>query len=249
MIAVDGGTVWAEETGSGAKTLVLLHPGVGDSTIWDPVMPMLPGYRIIRYDARGHRRSPAATRQYTLLADLIAVLDKLSVDAATMVGCSQGGDASMQLAIEQPRRVSALVLVSPGLTGYPMPEDPEVRAEAGRLYAQRDVEGMAQLGLRMWAAAGHDEAATAQLRSAAKAWLDNGGYEQEGPAAFGRLAEIAAPSAILAGDRDYPPIFGCFDAIASSIPDCIRIDVPGGDHLLPLRVPALIAQTIERLAR
>jgi 3-oxoadipate enol-lactonase len=31
--------VWAEDTGGEGRPLVLLHPGVGDSRIWDPVLP------------------------------------------------------------------------------------------------------------------------------------------------------------------------------------------------------------------
>jgi pimeloyl-ACP methyl ester carboxylesterase len=74
------------------------------------------------------------------------------VAAAVFVGCSQGGASSIDLALSQPSRVGALVLVSPGLT------------------------------------------------------------------------------------------------IVAGIPGCRKIDVPGGDHLLPLRVPGLVADTIAELA-
>src|SRR6185437_15317555 len=54
MIAVDGGEVWADDSGGDGPPLVLLHPGVGDSRIWEPVLPALTAsYRVIRYDARG----------------------------------------------------------------------------------------------------------------------------------------------------------------------------------------------------
>jgi hypothetical protein len=36
--------------------------------------------------------------------------------------------------------------------------------------------------------------------------------------------------------------------IVAGIPGCRKIDVPGGDHLLPLRVPGLVADTITELA-
>ena len=59
MIAVDGGTVWADDSGGDGPPLVLLHPGVGDSRIWEPVLaPLTAGYRVIRYDARGFGNSP-----------------------------------------------------------------------------------------------------------------------------------------------------------------------------------------------
>ncbi len=63
MIEVDGGTVWAEDTGGPGAPVVLLHPGIGDSRVWDLVMPRLAGrYRLIRYDARGHGMSPPRDR-------------------------------------------------------------------------------------------------------------------------------------------------------------------------------------------
>jgi 3-oxoadipate enol-lactonase len=249
MIKVDGGTVWAEDTGGTAPTVVLLHPGIGDSTVWDPIVPRLSArYRVIRYDARGWGRSPVATAPFTLLGDLIAVLDALDVREATFVGCSQGGAASIDLALAQPARVRALVLVSPGLSGYAWPEDPEQHAEAARIYEAGDVEEMTRLGLRVWCDGADDELSVTQMRSGSKAWLANGQFERDDPEAVSRLGEIAVPTVLLVGDKDSPPLIECDELIVSGIRGCRKIDVPGGDHLLPLRVPDLIADTIEELA-
>ncbi|MEV4192975.1 alpha/beta fold hydrolase [Streptomyces toxytricini] len=50
MLPVQDGEVWAEDSGGagrGGLPLVLLHPGVGDSAVWDPVLPLLfSGYRV-----------------------------------------------------------------------------------------------------------------------------------------------------------------------------------------------------------
>jgi 3-oxoadipate enol-lactonase len=54
-MVVDGGEVWAGDSGGDGPPLVLLHPGVGDSRIWEPLLPALtPSYRVLRYDARGY---------------------------------------------------------------------------------------------------------------------------------------------------------------------------------------------------
>jgi 3-oxoadipate enol-lactonase len=249
MVKVDGGTVWADDTGGPGAPVVLLHPGVGDSRIWEPVMFRLAGrYRFIRYDARGHGESPPAAAPYTLLTDLVAVLDQLDVPPAVFVGCSQGGASSIDLALSQPSRVSGLVLVSPGLSGYPWPEDPGPHAEFESLAAAGDVDGVAALIGRIWAAAGPGDGVAAQLRSAAKAWLANGDFEQQDPPAVDRLGDIAVPAVLLIGDKDHPPLIKCDELIVAGIPGCRQIDVPGGDHLLPLRVPGLVADTITELA-
>ena len=121
MVAVDGGEVWADDSGGDGPALVMLHPGVGDSRIWEPVLASLTGkYRVLRYDARGFGQSPAPAVKFSLLRDLIAVLDHFGVARAAFVGCSQGGSASLRLALAQPERVSALVLLCPGIPGFPM---------------------------------------------------------------------------------------------------------------------------------
>jgi 3-oxoadipate enol-lactonase len=88
----------------------------------------------------------------------------------------------------------------------------------------------------------------AQLRSAAKAWLANGDFEQQDPPAADRLGDIKVPAVLLIGDKDHPPLIECDEMIVAGIPGCRKIEVPGGDHLLPLRVPGLVADAITELA-
>jgi 3-oxoadipate enol-lactonase len=248
MIAVDGGKVWADDNGNGeGLPLVLLHPGVGDSRIWDAILPALAAsHRVIRYDARGCGRSPAPTVTYSLLTDLIAVLDHFGIGRAAIVGCSQGGTSGLGLAISQPPRVAALVLLCPGISGYEQdePDDPELEAEFERATAAEDVDGVASVMQRVWGRAGATPDAMEQFRSAARAMLSNGNLEQDDPPIFSRLGEIAVPASLLVGDADYAPLVAANLEAAARIPDCELIEVAGVDHLPPLRVPDLVLQTI-----
>jgi len=72
MIDVGGrDKVRADDSGAGSP-LVLLHPAVCDSRIWDPILPdLLQRYRAIRYDTRGYGRSPPPTVPYVLPANPI----------------------------------------------------------------------------------------------------------------------------------------------------------------------------------
>lgn len=245
MVPVDGGEVWADDTGGDGPPLVLLHPGIGDSRVWDPVLPRLAArHRVIRYDVRGYGRSPRPTVPFSLLGDLVSVLDHLGLRRVPLVGCSMGGATAISLALDAPERVSALVLLCPGVTGYPWPEEPEVDAEYARLAEAGDVEGLVAFGLREWAAAGADEAAAAQLRAAISAWLTDENYQRPDPPAFDRLGELTVPSVLMVGDLDRPPLIACDEEMAARIPGCRLIRMPGVDHLPPLRVPGLIADTI-----
>ncbi|MER6914267.1 alpha/beta hydrolase [Streptomyces sp. NPDC000594] len=246
LIPVAGGDeIWAEDTGGDGTPLVLLHPGVGDSRIWDRVVERLtPDHRVIRYDVRGYGRSPAPTTSYTLLTDLVTVLDHFGLGRVPLVGCSMGGAASLALAVTAPERVGSLVLVTPGVGGYPWPDEPEVDEEYEQLVDRVDVQGLTAFGLREWARSGQDTEAREQMRSAANAWITEAEYEGEDPPVFDRLGEITVPAVVMIGEVDRPTMVECNERIAESVPGCRTVRMPGVDHLAPLRVPDLIAETI-----
>jgi 3-oxoadipate enol-lactonase len=263
LVRVDGGEVWADDSGGDGPPLVLLHPGVGDSRFWAPVLPALTvAYRVIRHDARGYGRSPAPTVKFSLYEDLVAVLGHYGLDRVAVVGCSQGGACALGLAVEQPDRVSALVLLSTGVPGYPWEDEPdldepdldesELAAEHDRAFAAGDVDGLVALMQKVWAAGsgGVTDAVREQLRSAARAELAIGDLEQRNPPVWDRLGSIGAPAAIMVGDADFPPLVKVNKLAAARIPGCELTVVPGMDHLPALREPDLVTQVITRtLAR
>jgi 3-oxoadipate enol-lactonase len=244
MIDVGGGDkVWADDSGTGTP-LVLLHPGIGDSRIWDPILPAVrERYRVIRYDARGYGRSPAPTVPYVLLDDLVAVLEHFGLERAALVGCSQGGDCAVGLAVTQPSRVSALVLLCPGISGYPIPDDPAIDA-AFDAAEPGGADAIAEVALDLWARAGRTPEAVEQLRSGARAWLAQGDLEQPNPEVFDRLGEIAVPTSLLVGDLDRQWILDSNREAATRIPGCVFVELPGVDHLPPLRVPERVLELI-----
>jgi 3-oxoadipate enol-lactonase len=258
MVAVDGGELWADDSGGDGPPLVLLHPGVGDSRFWEPVLPALTAaYRVIRYDARGFGSSPAPAVKYSLYDDLLAVLGHYGLDRVAVTGCSQGGATALSLAVEQPARVAALVLLCTGVPGYPWkdepePDDSELQADYTRAFTAGDVDGLVAVNAKVWAAGtgGLTPAVLEQLRSAARAELARGDLEQRNPKAWDRLSSIAVPSALLVGDADYPPLVKVNKLAAARIPGCELTVVPGLDHLPALREPDLVTQVITRtLAR
>jgi pimeloyl-ACP methyl ester carboxylesterase len=97
-----------------------------------------------------------------LLVGLITVLGYFGLDRVAIVGCSWGGSSALGLAVAYPARVSALVLLCPGISGYPRPEEPgELDTEYERALGAGDVEALSHLTQRVWAAAGP----TPRLRS------------------------------------------------------------------------------------
>jgi len=77
-----------------------------------------PGYRVVRYDARGHGRSVGTTeaadyRWPSLAADMLGVADGLGEEQFVAAGASMGASTSLHAALAAPERVLALVLVIP----------------------------------------------------------------------------------------------------------------------------------------
>ncbi len=253
MIPVDGGQLWMHDSrdeldglpADREDVVVLLHPGWGDSRIWDPLLATLPpGPRIVRYDTRGYGRSPAPAAPFSQLGDLLAVLDQRQISRALVVGHSGGGATAISLAIEHPDRVQALVLLAPGVWDYPWPQDDPFGAEFDAAFSAGDADALTALGLRLWAAASADEAARAQIRSAVTAYFELGDFERPGPPAFARLAEISAPTVVVLGDLEYKMVADCGHAVVERIPGCEFVSAQGSDHLLPLRKPELIAELL-----
>lgn len=118
FINVDNAQIYYEEMGTG-KPLVMIHGGLLDRRMWDDQFAVFAGsYRVIRYDARGHGLSKAPSGTYSHHEDLKKLLDALKVERAAIMGLSMGGYIAIDFALAYPDRVSALVLVAPGLTGY-----------------------------------------------------------------------------------------------------------------------------------
>lgn len=248
MVPAGADKIWAEDSGGDGPALLLLHEGVGDARMWDPVWPAVTSvYRVIRYDVRGFGRSAAATENYALLADAVAVLDHFGVGAAHVAGCSMGGSTAIQLALARPDRVKSMVLLCPGIPGYPYPApDPALEAQFEAAEAAGDADELIRLSLQVWGRTGDDPKVTDLMRSALRAWDNQGRYMQEDEPVYDRLGELRVPAVLMVGDADSPGLIASNEAAAARIPGCEVVRMPGVDHYPTVRAPQLVTETILR---
>ena len=101
--------------GPAAGPAVVLINSLGtDARIWDGVIELVADrYRVVSYDKRGHGLSEAPRGDYSLsdhVADLAALVEHLRLDRFTICGVSVGGLIAQSYALEDARRLSALIL-------------------------------------------------------------------------------------------------------------------------------------------
>ncbi len=113
MSAVD---VHAVVSGRPDAPAVVLSNSLGSThRMWDHQVDALEEhFRMIRYDTRGHGASPVPAGPYSiddLADDVVALLDRLGVPRAHVVGLSLGGMTAMRLAARNPGRVDRLAVL------------------------------------------------------------------------------------------------------------------------------------------
>lgn len=116
VASVNGQEVHYSDSGGDGPAIVFLHGFLFDESMFAPQFEALsPQYRCIAFDARGFGQTKWDGEKFTLydtVADCIALLDELGVQKASFVGMSQGGYATLRLAIKHPERVNSLVFLS-----------------------------------------------------------------------------------------------------------------------------------------
>ena len=103
---------WSEQ-GSGPP-LLLIHGLMICGEMFEPVLDRFAArHRVIVPDLRGHGRSRDLPPPYTLerlARDLAELLDHLEIDAADVLGYSNGGAVAQQFVLDHPHRCHRLVL-------------------------------------------------------------------------------------------------------------------------------------------
>ncbi len=119
-----------------APAVILLH-GLGSSLhTWEPWAKSLSeNFRVIRYDLPGFGLTGAEPSgdysEARSMQVLAALMDKLSIERAGVIGNSMGGRLAWRFTAAYPKRVTSLVLISPDgfeSPGYEYGKSPEVPA-------------------------------------------------------------------------------------------------------------------------
>lgn len=247
----DGARLYWRLDGAADKPALLLLNSIGtDMGLWDAVVPLLtPQFRVLRMDARGHGASDAPAGDYSLdllAGDALAVMDAAGIETAAVCGLSLGGMVAMTLALNAPKRVSALVCAC---TSARM--DPDIWRARIETVRAHGTAAIAEAALQRFfapdfALAHPDVVATARTALLA---MSADGYA--GCAAAirdmdlaDRLAAIAAPTLVISGAKDVSTPFeghGALIAAAISGARTVTLDTA---HLACVEAPGALAGAV-----
>lgn len=256
-IETNGAAIAGESRGAG-EGVVFLHAGVGDRRMWRAQMAALAGhFHVAAYDQRGFGETTAEDVPYSSVGDLTAVLDRLGMQTAALVGCSLGGLVAVDFALAYPERVAALALVAPAISGAPWTEAyPPLTAarvaaldeaeEANDLSAVNEAEAVIWLD-------GPESLAGRVGGASRDLFLDMNGIalahpalaqKQQPPAAYPRLAELTMPVLVVWGDLDFPQIAARCQHIVERVPGAQSAVIRGAAHLPNLEEPQLVSRLL-----
>ncbi|MCA1731970.1 MAG: alpha/beta hydrolase [Acidobacteria bacterium] len=94
--------------------VILLNGGLMSIASWDSITASLAGeFQLLRCDLRGQLLSPGPRLSMARhAAEVVELLDHLSIRRAHVVGTSFGGEVAMRLAADHPERVDRLVILT-----------------------------------------------------------------------------------------------------------------------------------------
>jgi pimeloyl-ACP methyl ester carboxylesterase len=244
VVDVNGARLWYDEAGSGPAVL-LLHGGLGDSGLWEPVVPFLAErFRAIRSDLRFYGRSTGPNVPWSWQDDSIGVLDALGVERAALVGLSLGGRLALDIALAHPDRLWAVAGVAPGLGGHSSDaysDEQEARYEAAE--AAHDLEAAMEIDFEVWAPLGADDRIRQLWRATPEANAlppDLEPLPETGAPAKERLGELSVPTLIVTASHDPAGMREIGPLVEREAPNARHLELDS-DHYVTLREPELLS--------
>ncbi len=229
------------------------------------------GFFVIRYDNRDVGRSTyysPGSVPYDILDmanDAINILDAYKIKKATIMGISLGGLIAQIIAIKEPNRVHALILMSTGIWGTPDSDIPQMdtkvisfQAEAANVNWEDEKEVVDYLLQSAHLMAGHKPVDyLREERRIKEEFRRAGSYRSMfnhalltgGETFYNRLHEITTPTLIIHGTADKIWHFNHTKKLLSEIRNSQILTLKGTGHELNHNDWAIITTTIKRFLK
>ena len=256
---LEDGKLYYEEAGEG-EALVFSHAAFLDSRMFDAIWDTLAQhYRVIRYDMRGYGQSSPANGPLCRRKDLQRLLDYLKVTRAHLLGCSNGGQICLDLALENPQLAASLTLVDSSPSGFTLQGPPPLYLlELMEAVKHGEVERASELQIRIWldSESRRPEEIDPELRQKAlqmnsipvkqNTFLlsDVQPLSPLDPPAITRLENVICPTLIVAGSLDHPEVLRAADEMAARIPHARKSIFEGCGHVPSFEKPEFFSRVL-----
>ncbi len=247
--------IYFEEAGRGLP-VILVHGHAVDLRVWDDVVPDLAraGYRVIRYDARGHGRSAAPDEGYTWDAhvrDLKALVANAGLQECVLVGHSMGGGIAMGFALEYPERTAGLALICSALPGFTYSEDfsnqvgamrEQIRTHGVHPTIEHEFVKFAFFDRIRDDADAMDKLRTMLAGYSGKEYLAE--LTEQPEQVIERLSSLATPTLVVSASEDIADFRIISSLLAEQIPGAELSLFEGAGHMLPMEQPHDLAAAL-----
>jgi len=235
----------------GAPVILLMHSLGSSMAIWDaPAAQLARGFRVIRFDLRGHGLTEVGTGPCTIedfADDALAVLDACGATTAHICGVSIGGMIAQALAARAPARVRSLILCDTALS-LPPPDMWRTRAATVRA---EGVAAIADATLGRWVTPAYLASPagrglrTLLLRTPAEGYA--AAAESLAIADLSRTTPgLRVPALVLVGQHDPSTPVAAAEALRDAIAGAQLVVIPDTLHVPMLERPDEIAAAILR---
>ena len=251
LIDIRGRSLALDDLGTG-EPLVLVHGLGGTANSWAPVLEAFRhSHRVIVLDLPGAGRSAldATATISSMAADVLAVMDALGLASTHLVGHSMGTITCQHVAAAAPARVRDLVLLGP-LAQPPDAARPALAARAQTALAE-GMDGIAELicerGL----------APATRAQKPVVAGFVRELLQRQAPAAYARHcqalseavradpARIQCRTLLISGTEDTTSPPASVAALAASLPNATRLELPDCGHWTMLEQPAAVVAAMQ----
>jgi pimeloyl-ACP methyl ester carboxylesterase len=258
-VTVNGARLEYATSGKGDPVLLIHGSVLADAFAPLARDPALGKYRLIRYHRRGFAGSGRAQGPVSVAqqaADARALLERLGVKRAHVVGHSYGAVIALQLALDAPGVVRSLALLEPPMFAA-VPSGPAYREGLGPIVqTHQDGNNAAAIDAFLTRIAGDDKPAIE--RALGRGAIDTAVadadtfFEVELPAlrqwAFSRdqAGRIHHPVLTVVGAKSVPAFQEVNVLLKEWFPRAEELVVPDVGHVLPIVNPAPLAQGLAR---
>jgi pimeloyl-ACP methyl ester carboxylesterase/predicted glycosyltransferase len=227
---------------------------IANSHLLRGVVPYLSQhFRVVVMDLRGNGRSdrPHSPADYSFdnyFADFVAVLDRLDVTRAAVVGISATTMVALRLAAEQPQRVSHLVIAG----GYADRVLDAAAAEAAEKTIARMRGDWANYLDEFYTILFTEPHSTKPYEDGVvhNGWASDGESVAMGFAGWfhtdmrPQCEQISCPTLVIHGDGDRRAPYAKGEEIARLVPGARLLTIAGGGHMMLARDPIAFARAV-----